>query len=125
MNDINNLKASLQNKLKSMEGLPNPNANTSAMFSNSNKINLPDNPFSIVSKDVVISGKMPELAKDALAPSNIYDEKAKKEWFAELKLKDPNRFKIEMAKEMHLQKMKELTQGYSDAEKERNKRRSK
>lgn len=122
-NDMENLKASLQNKLKAMQGLPNPNDNTSAMFSNSNKINLPDNPFSIVSKDVVINASKPELPNDVLAPSNVHDIKARNEYMAQLKLTDPGKYKIEYSKEQWNKKMIELSRGYEASNIERDKRR--
>ena len=72
-----------------------------------------------------IKGTIPELPKDILKPSNVHDEKARNEYMAELKIKSPEKYKVEAAKLNHIEYMKSLVKGYSEAETERDKRRSK
>lgn len=126
MSNIENLKKEIAAKLAANQGKTSPNSLDIGMMSNSLNIKAPEkNPYSIVSKDVVIDATKPQLPKDVLAVNNASDEKAQKEWLSNLKFSDPARYKIEFAKQQHIDYMKSLVSGYSEAEKERDKRRSK
>lgn len=124
--NINDLKAAIAAKLKANEGKNSPGHLSTGIISNANNIKAPEvNPYLIVSKAVVIDATKPELPKDILAPSNVHDVKAMNEYMAELKIKDPAKYKIEYSKHQHIEYMKGLVKGYSEAERERDKRRSK
>lgn len=124
--NINDLKAAIAARLKENDGKTSPNSLDIGMMSNSLNVKAPEkNPYSIVSKDVVIDATKPQLPKDVLAVNNASDEKAQKEWLSNLKFSDPARYKIEFAKLQHIEYMKGLVKNYSLAETERDKRRSK
>lgn len=126
MSNIENLKKEIAAKLAANQGKTSPNSLDIGMMSNSLKVNVPEhNPYLIVSNAVVIDAKKPEMPKDILAPSNVHDVKAMNEYMAELKIKDPAKYKIEYSKQQHIEYMKGLVKGYSEAESERDKRRSK
>lgn len=119
------LKASLLSKLNAKVGLPNPADNKLNMVSNLDAaLNKPVEfkPANDI-KDITINATLPELPKDVLAPSSATDEKAFREYMANLKLTDPTKYKIEYAKQQHLAKMKEMSAGYAAAAKERQKRK--
>jgi hypothetical protein len=126
MSNIENLKKEIAAKLAANQGKNSPNSLDIGMMSNSLNVKAPEkNPYSIVSKDVEIKGTIPELDKNILAPSNVHDERVRAELMARWKIEDPERYKIEAAKLNHIEYMKSLVSGYSEAEKERDKRRSK
>lgn len=126
MSNIENLKKEIAAKLAANQGKNSPNSLDIGMMSNSLNIKAPEhNPYSIVSNAVVIDATKPEMPKDILAPSNVHDVKAMNEYMAELKIKDPAKYKIEYSKQQHIEYMKGLVKGYSEAESERDKRRSK
>lgn len=125
-NNIENLKKEIAAKLAANQGKNSPNSLDIGMMSNSLNVKAPEkNPYSIVSQSPEIKGTIPELPKDILKPSNVHDVKARNEYMAELKIKDPAKYKIEAAKLNHLEYMQSLVKGYEIAESVRNERRSK
>lgn len=126
MSNIENLKKEIAAKLAANHGKTSPNSLDIGMMSNSLNIKAPEkNPYSIVSPSPEIKGTIPELPKDILKPSNVHDEKARNEYMAELKIKSPEKYKVEAAKLNHIQHMQNLVKGYDEAERIRNLRRSK
>lgn len=126
MSNIENLKKEIAAKLAANQGKNSPNSLDIGMMSNSLKVNVPErNPYLIVSQSPEIKGTIPELPKDILKPSNVHDEKARNEYMAQLKIKDPAKYKVEAAKLNHIQHMQNLVKGYDEAERIRNLRRSK
>jgi len=126
MSNIENLKKEIAAKLAANQGKTSPNSLDIGMMSNSLKVpNVEHNPYLIVSNAPEIKGTIPKLPKDILKPSNVHDEKARNEYMAELKIKSPEKYKVEAAKLNHIEYMKSLVKGYTEAETERDKRRSK
>ena len=126
MSNIENLKKEIAAKLAANQGKTSPNSLDIGMMSNSLNIKAPEhNPYLIVSNAPEIKGTIPELPKDILKPSNVHDEKARNEYMAELKIKSPEKYKVEAAKLNHIEYMKSLVKGYEIAESVRNDRRSK
>lgn len=116
-------KNNILKKLQEQVGKANPYEKPT-IISNANSITGNDTSITYnPAKDVEINAKMPELPKDVLAPSSATDEKAYKEWMANLRLTDPTKYKIEYAKQQYLDKMKEMSKLYSQAQKQRDKRR--